>query len=243
MTIEKRRSDRSGRATLRSPGRPPLARRENYQQFWASVAAGRSSEEAAIDAGVSPAVGGRWFRRAGGMPPSHFLRSSKPLSGRYLSFAEREEIAILRVQEHRVCASKLGRAPSTISRELRRNAATRCGGLEYRATTAQWHADRSLRRPKAAKLARNEALRRYVQDRLSGAVTAPDGVKIMGPKVTWKARRSGRRQHRRWAMAWSPEQIARRLPFDFPADDSMRISHEAIYRPFTCKAEAHCGAS
>jgi len=232
MTIKRRRSDRSGRAALQSPGRPPLARRENYQQFWASVAAGRSSEEAAIDAGVSPAVGGRWFRRAGGMPPSHFLRSSKPLSGRYLSFAEREEIAILRVQEHGVCAiaRKLGRAPSTISRELRRNAATRCGGLEYRATTAQWHADRSLRRPKAAKLARNEALRRYVQDRLSGAVTAPDGVKIMGPKVTWKARRSGRRQHRKWAMAWSPEQIARRLPFDFPADDSMRISHEAIYQ-------------
>src|SRR5450755_1987585 len=136
MTIKKRSSDRSGRAALRSPGRPPLARRENYQQFWAAVAAGRSSEEAAIDAGVSPAVGGRWFRRAGGMPPSHFLRSSKPLSGRYLSFVEREEIAILRVQEHGVCAiaRKLGRAPSTISRELRRNAATRCGGLEYRAT-------------------------------------------------------------------------------------------------------------
>ena len=104
------------------------------------------------------------------MPPLHLLRSSKPLSGRYLSFAEREEIAILRVQEHGVCAiaRKLGRAPSTISRELRRNAATRGGGLEYRATTAQWHADRSLRRPKAAKLARNEALRRYVQDRLAG---------------------------------------------------------------------------
>src|ERR1700688_473626 len=180
MTIQKRRSDRSGRATLRSPGRPPLARRENYQQFWAAVAAGRSSEEAAIDAGVSPAVGGRWFRRAGGMPPLHFSQSSKALSGRYLSFAEREEIAILRVQEHGVCAiaRKLGRAPSTVSRELRRNAATRCGGLEYRATTAQWHADRSLRRPKAAKLARNEILRRYVQERLAGAVTAPDGVMI-----------------------------------------------------------------
>jgi hypothetical protein len=64
MTIQKRRSDRSGRAALRSPGRPPLARRENYQQFWAAVAASRSSKEAAIDAGVSPAVGGRWFRRA-----------------------------------------------------------------------------------------------------------------------------------------------------------------------------------
>ena len=232
MTTQKRRSDRCGRAPLRSPGRPPAARRENYQRFWGLIAAGRSTEDAAIDAGVSPAVGGRWFRRAGGMPPLHFSQSSKPLSGRYLSFAEREEIAILRVQGQGVCAiaRKLGRAPSTISRELRRNAATRSGGLEYRATTAQWHADRSLRRPKAAKLVGHEALRRYVQDRLAGAVTAPDGVKIMGPKVAWKAHRSGRRQHRQWAMAWSPEQIARRLPLDFPDDDSMRISHEAIYQ-------------
>jgi IS30 family transposase len=166
------------------------------------------------------------------MPPLHFSQSSKPLSGRYLAFAEREEIAILRVQEHgvRAIARKLGRAPSTISRELRRNAATRSGGLEYRATTAQWHADRSLRRPKAAKLAENEFLRRYVQARLAGAVTAPDGVKIKGPKVPWRGRRAGRRQHRRWAMAWSPEQIARRLPLDFPADDTMRISHETIYQ-------------
>ena len=171
------------------------------------------------------------------MPPWHFSQSSKPLSGRYLSFAEREEIAILRVQEHgvRAIARKLGRAPSTISRELRRNAATRSGGLEYRATTAQWHADRSLRRPKPAKLVEHEVLRRYVQERLAGAVTAPAGVKITGvkingPKFAWKGRRAGRRQHRRWAMAWSPEQIAKRLPLDFPDDDSMRISHEAIYQ-------------
>jgi IS30 family transposase len=232
MTIRKRRSDRCGRAPLLSPGRPPAARRENYQVFWGAIAAGRSTEDAALDAGVSPAVGGRWFRRAGGMPPLHFAQSSKPLSGRYLSFAEREEIAILRVQEHgvRAIARKLGRAPSTISRELRRNAATRSGGLEYRATTAQWHADRSSRRPKPAKLADNKVLHRYVQERLAGAVTAPDGVKLNGPKVPWKGRRAGPRQHRRWAMAWSPEQIARRLPLDFPDDDSMRISHEAIYQ-------------
>jgi hypothetical protein len=63
---------------LRSPGRPPVARRENYQRVWASIAAGRSSEDAAIDAGVSPAVGGRWFRRAGGMPPSHFCGLQSP---------------------------------------------------------------------------------------------------------------------------------------------------------------------
>jgi hypothetical protein len=123
----------------------------------------------------------------------HSLQSSKPLSRRYLAFAEREEIAILRVQEHgvRAIARKLGRAPSAISRELRRNAATRSGGLEYRATTAQWPADRSLRRPKPAKLAGNEALRRYVQERLAGAVSAPAGVKIKGPQVAWKGRRVG----------------------------------------------------
>ena len=84
------------------------------------------------------------------MPPSRLSRSSKPLSGRYLTFAEREEIALWCAQGHgvREVARRLGRAASTISRELRRNAATRSGGLEYRATTAQWHAERAARRPK-----------------------------------------------------------------------------------------------
>jgi IS30 family transposase len=48
--------------------------------------------------------------------------------------------------------------------------------------------------------------------------------------VSWKGRRHGPRQDRRWASAWSPEQIARRLPIDFPKDETMRISHEAIYQ-------------
>jgi IS30 family transposase len=84
-----------------------------------------------------------------------------PLSGRYLSLAEREEIALLGARGCgvREIARQLGRSPSTISRELRRNAATRGGRLEYRATTAQWHADRRARRPKTAKLAANDALR------------------------------------------------------------------------------------
>ena len=166
------------------------------------------------------------------MPPSHLAPSAKPLSGRSLSFAEREEIAIWRAQRHgvREIARRLKRAPSTISRELRRNAATRSGGLAYRATTAQWHADRSARRPKSAKLAINEPLQRYVQDRLAGLIIAPNGAAVHGPVVPWKGRRHGRRQPRRWATAWSPEQIARRLRLDFPEDETMRISHEAIYQ-------------
>ena len=104
------------------------------------------------------------------------------------------------------------------------------GGLEYRASTAQWHADRRARRPKPAKLGVNADLRRYVQDRLSGAVERPDGVAVDGPEVTWIGRRHGRRKDRRWAKSWSPEQISNRLRVEFPDDESMRISHEAIYQ-------------
>ncbi len=218
----------TGRPVMRSPGRPPAGRREHRVRFWAAIARGLSSEDAAAEAGVSVAVGVRWFREGGGMPSVCLA----PLSGRYLSFAEREEIALLRARGCgvREIARQLGRSPSTISRELRRNAGTRSGSLTYRASTAQWHADRRARRPKLAKLAVNAELRRYVQDRLSGAVQRRDGVGLDGPEVTWKGRRHGRRQDRRWAKAWSPEQISNRLRLDFPDDESMQVSHEAIYQ-------------
>ncbi len=116
----RRRSDRALRGKLRSPGRPPVARREHRRLFWALVAEGLSSEDAAMEVGISQPVGTRWFREAGGMPPSTFARSSRPLSGRYLTFAEREEVALLRAQGAgvREVARRLGRAASTISREL-----------------------------------------------------------------------------------------------------------------------------
>ena len=232
MTIRKRGSDRSGRDKLRSPGRPKVAHRYQRVLFWRLIAQGLSSEEAAVQAGASAPVGSRWFREAGGMAPSQFSKSALSLTGRYLTFSEREEIALLRAQGLGVCAiaRKIGRAASTISRELRRNAATRSGGFEYRATTAQWHADRAGQRPKTTKLAGNDALRQYVEAHLSGHVTGPDGEAVQGPDVVWTKRRSVRRQHRRWATAWSPEQIARRLPLDYPEDQTMRISHEAIYQ-------------
>jgi transposase, IS30 family len=211
-----------------SPGRPPVASREQRQGFWAAIARGVSTVDAAGEAGVSEAVGVRWFRESGGMPTV----TQSPLSGRYLSFADREEIAILRARGYgvREIARSLGRSPSTVSRELRRNAATRSGRLEYRASTAQWHAERRAKRPKTAKLAVNEDLRQYVQDRLAGEVERPDGSAVAGPEVRWIGRRHGRRADRRWGKAWSPEQIASRLQVDFPDDASMRISHEAIYQ-------------
>lgn len=199
MSGRERASGGRLRPLLRSPGRPPVAKREDRRRFWLAIAAGRSREDAAVDVGISQPMGSRWFREAGGMPPMQLAPGAPPPSGRYLSFAEREEIALLRAQGHgvREIAGRLGRALSTISRELRRNAATRNGGLEYRATTAQWHAERAGRRPKAAKLAVNDALRRYVEDRLAGHVAHPDGKPIKTPRTTWKKRRHGSRQARR----------------------------------------------
>ena len=82
------------------------------------------------------------------MPPTHLSPCAKPPTGRHLSFEEREDIALMRAQCFgvREVARQLNRDPSTISRELRRNAATRAGGFEYRATTSQWHAERAARR-------------------------------------------------------------------------------------------------
>jgi len=186
-----------------------------------------SSWEAAREAGVSQPVGTRWFRENGGMPPTNLTL----LSGRYLSFAEREEIALLHAQQVgvREIGRRIERASSTVSRELRRNAATRSGGFAYRASTAQWHAERKARRPKVAKLAANAALRQYVQERLAGTIDVRNG-KTAGPAVNWSGRRHGRRQDRRWATAWSPEQVSARLKLDFPDDESMRVSPEAIYQ-------------
>ncbi len=217
----------TGRATMRSPGRPP-PRREVERGFWRLIAAGMSSEDAALAVGLSQPVGSRWFRQGGGMPP---LSLAEP-SGRYLSFAEREDIALLRIQGlgMREIGRRLGRSASTISRELRRNVATRGGRLEYRASVAHWKAERQARRPKVAKLAENARLREYVQDRLAGTIERPDGVLVPGPTIRFSGRRHGRRADRRWAMAWSPEQISHRLRIDFPDDASMRISHEAIYQ-------------
>ncbi len=222
------RADRALRPAMRSPGSPTPSRAVQ-RQFWRLIATGITSAEAALRVGVSVPVGTRWFRHAGGMPP---LSLDEP-SGRYLSFEEREEIALLRAQQMgvRQIARRIGRDPGTISRELRRNAATRGGKPEYRPLVAQWKAQQAAKRPKVARLATNDRLREYVQQRLSGHVRRPDGSIVAGPKPPpWNRRNKPHRQDRRWVVAWSPEQISQRLKIDFPDDESMRISHEAIYQ-------------
>lgn len=216
------------RGQIPSPGRPSVAWRADRVVFWSAIANGLKTEDAAAKAGVSSPVGFRWFRHAGGVNPC----LDPTVSGRYLSFCEREDIALLRAKGLgvRAIAGLVGRSPSTISRELRRNASTRTFRLTYKATTAQWHAERRARRPKPAKLATNDRLRSYVQERLSGRLISPNGD-VLGPEgPAWKGRNKPHRGDRRWVQAWSPEQISNRLKIDFPDDPDMRISHEAIYQ-------------
>lgn len=212
------RADRALRPAMRSPGRPEPSRAVQ-RQFWRLIATGITSAEAAVKVGVSVPVGTRWFRHAGGMPP---ISLAEP-TGRYLSFEEREEIALLRAKQVgvREIARRIGRDPGTISREVRRNAATRSGKQEYRALVAQWKAQQAAKRPKTARLATNDRLRDYVQERLAGEVRRPDGT-IVGPQPpAWKGLNKPHRQDRQWATAWSPEQISHRLRIEFPDDESM----------------------
>ena len=140
--------EKTGRSAMRSPGRPEINHRLIKQAFWEHIAIGLQSEEAARAVGVSQPLGPGWFRQAGGIAPTNLGSTS----GRYLSFAERQEISLLHAQQLgvREIARRLERAPSSNSRELRRNAATRGGNLQYRATVAQWKAERAAQRPKAS---------------------------------------------------------------------------------------------
>jgi len=146
---------------------------EVVQPFWAAVQRGEFITEAAESVGTYREMGGRWIAAAGGVRP----RRGRDLQGRYLSFSEREEIAVGRAagESVRSIARELGRSPATVSRELRRNADRRG---EYRATTAHARAWERASRPKPAKLvvngpvARDRAARPGAQV-LSGADRGP----------------------------------------------------------------------
>jgi transposase, IS30 family len=154
-----------------SRGSPPLPRAVRMR-FWEKVRSGLGLAEAAGAAGVSKGAAEAWFRQAGGVPGN----GPGPVSGRYLSVAEREEIAVgvAAGESRRVIAARLGRHPSTVGREVCRNAGTR----GYRALAAQARAEQRARRPKTARLAGNARLREWVQERLAEH-WSPEQISVM----------------------------------------------------------------
>ncbi|MFF9565703.1 IS30 family transposase [Leifsonia sp. NPDC014704] len=172
-----------------------LKLRHHRHTFWTTISEGGSSEKAAASVDVNAETARRWLRHAGGVAPPHLLKAP---SGRYLSPVERASIMVADRQgmSIRAIATMLGRAPSTISREMRRN--RRHWMPRYHAGQAQLMAEGRAPRPQPSKLATNPQLRRFVEEQLD--------------------------------RRWSPEQISARLPVLFPADESMRVSHETIYR-------------
>jgi len=142
-------------------GRPPVPRVVRAR-FWDGVRSGLSVREAAEAAGVHHSQAKVWFRQAGGVAPA----APRAGRGRYLSMAEREEIAVGLAAglSFREIARRLGRPASTVSREIARNS-TR-GRYRYRAVAAQVRAEDRAQRPKPAKLAGNGELHRWVQAKL-----------------------------------------------------------------------------
>ena len=169
-------------------------------RFWEQVRQGLSVPEACAAAGVSLTAGKQWFSQAGGV----INNAPGRVSGRYLSFEEREEIAVGRAagRSMRAIAAELGRSASTISRELARNSQAVWGRprgyRRYRATVAQRNTELRARRPKTAKLAAHPVLRQRVQDEL--------------------------------IARWSPEQISARLTAEFADQPELWVSHETIYQ-------------
>ncbi|BBX63610.1 hypothetical protein MSAS_27840 [Mycobacterium saskatchewanense] len=225
MVRRQQAADRAIRPKLRSPGHQKYQRHVEGA-FWEQIAKGLLAEEAAGVVGVAQAVGARWFENAGGMSP--FDLKFAP-SGRYLSFAEREEIALLKAQDKgvREIARAIGRDPGTISRELRRKAAPVAGncstGHRSRSGKPTWpHVGRRLRNWLPTRDC--TAMCRSGCPGRSADPMAPSSPGPQPPKFT--GRNKPHRKDRPWSLAWSPEQIANRLKVDFPEDDSMRISHE-----------------
>ena len=191
-----------------------LPKRQEKARFWELVRSGVDRAEAARRAGATATSARRWFRQAGGVLPASVPETSR---ARYLSIGEREEIfaGVERGESIRRIARLLGRAPSTVLRELRHNmyhqlyrgrsrlranpvGRHRARPWRYRPSRAQERAKLLASRPKTAKLVKNPVLREFVQAKL---------VKKL-----------------------SPEQISRQLRKKFPDEAEMQVSHETIYQ-------------
>ena len=173
------------------------------EAFWREYRIDGDAERAAAAAGVGSNMAYRWLRESGRM-----IRVKTADSGYRLTFEERELIEEMLAQGRKQAeiARELGRARSTICREVTRNArghgltlAGRPRVRPYAARVAQVKAEARARRPKPTKLSRHRVLAVTVQAWMGGP------------------------------QRMSPQQVANRLPVVFADDESMRVSHETIY--------------
>ena len=131
-------------------------------RYWELMGGGVGTVEACRIIGVSRSTGHRWRAEMGGV----IARSSQTVSGRYLSMHERQRIADLKTQglSIRSIAARIGRSPSTVSRELSRN--TAIWDASYEPVVAHLRAHERARRPKQGKVAASPWLRKFVQGKL-----------------------------------------------------------------------------
>ena len=140
MVRRQQQADRALRPAMRSPGRPMPARHVE-REFWRLIAQGHSTEKAAFEIGVSVPVGSRWFRHAGGMPP---LRLAEP-AGRYLSFQEREELALLKARNLGVSMRSPGSCTEIPARSHASCAVTLPPGAANSITALRWRSGKRRR--------------------------------------------------------------------------------------------------
>ena len=192
MKRRRRRSDRSGRAPLMSPGRPSVAGRDERRRFWVAIAAGTTSEDAAIKVGVSQAVETRWFREAGGMPPSRSdnRRSRSPAGIFRLPSGRRSRSFACR-------ATPCRRSPAS-SGEQRRRSPGSCGAMlppgavAWSIAQQRRNGRRAIRSPsKAGEACAQYGIANLRGGAIAGVVVAPSGALVPGPAVSWKGRRHG----------------------------------------------------
>ena len=133
-------------------------------EYWQLLAAGMGTVEACRQLGIGRKTGYRWRAENGGLPPLTLPESAR--SVRYLSRLERQRIATLRRDGLgvRAIAMQLGRSPSTISRELRRNITSYDRG--YDGDVAHARARERARRPRRGRLLADAELRTHVQAKL-----------------------------------------------------------------------------
>jgi IS30 family transposase len=142
-------------------------------EYWQLVLSGTGTVDACKRLGIGRKTGYRWRAENGGLPPTALSEGVR--SQRYLSLLERQRIATLRRDGLgvRQIAAELGRSPSTISRELRRNTAAH--DHSYDGDLAHARARERLRRPRRGRLLVDDELRALVQAKL-GLEWSPEQI-------------------------------------------------------------------